>query len=69
MKIIKVKSDSVEIDISPSDIGILHFALYDYHTKISAELRKKKLDIPQKEDYKTIKGQVMHMIEMVNLLL
>lgn len=69
MKIVKVKSDLVEVELSPSDIGILHFALYDYHSKICSTLKKKKLDIPQQEEYKKLKEKIINMIEIINLFL
>jgi hypothetical protein len=69
MKLLKIKRDAVELEIGMSEIGILHYALYDYLAKVEAKLKIKKLDICQTENYKALRGTLEQMAETVSTLI
>ncbi|MDD4178549.1 MAG: hypothetical protein PHH14_00655 [Candidatus Margulisbacteria bacterium] len=66
MKILKVDNMSVSIELNYDDVGILHFALYDYLDKVEAKLNKNGLAKPKLKKLQVLKVNLQSMIETIN---
>ena len=69
MKFLKVCEDKIELELSSEEICILHYALYDQLAKIEAKLKRKNLDVPQRESHMELKENIQQMTEMLSLLI
>ncbi len=66
MKVLKVDKHLVDFELNYDDVGILHYALYDYLVKVEAKLNKKDLAKPKQEKLQALKDNLQSMIETVN---
>ena len=69
MRILKVTQNQVEVELSHDDVGILHFALYEYLGKVQSRMRRKDQDEQVIEKQKDLKKRILSMVETVNGLI
>jgi len=69
MRILKVTKKHVEIELGQDDVGILHFALYEYLEKVQSRLRRKDQTEKVIENLKDLKKRILSMVETVNGLI
>ena len=66
MRMLKVEKRSVSIELPYDEIGILHYALYDYLAKIEAKIKcnnqNKRIGIK----LNNLKDKILSMTETVN---
>lgn len=66
MRVLKVENNRVNIEINYYDVGILHFALYDYLVKVEAKLNQKDLVESRQKRLQTLKDNIQSMVETIN---
>jgi hypothetical protein len=66
MRILKVNKSSVIIEINYSDVGILHYALYDYLVKVEARLKQKDQPKSKLIKLQVLKDNLQSMVETIN---
>jgi len=66
MRILKVDKHLVDFELNYDDVGILHYALYDYLVKVEAKLNKKDMAKPKQEKLQALKDNLRSMVETVN---
>ena len=66
MKLLKVEKGSIDIEVDYDDLGILHYALYDYLGKIEKTLNQKNLTKQKSEKLRALKDNLQSMIETIN---
>jgi len=66
MRLLKVEKFTIDLEVSYDDLGILHYALYDYLDKIETNLNHKNLKGQKTEKLKAIKTNLQSMIETIN---
>ena len=66
MKLLKVDNSSADIKFSFDDLGILHYALYDYLGKVEAKLNHKDQNKHRAEMLGALKDNLQSMVETVN---
>jgi hypothetical protein len=69
MKLLKVTKNHFEVELSHDDVGILHFALYDYLGKVQSRLRHKDQEEQVIEKQKDLKKRILSMVETINGLI
>ena len=69
MRILKVTKNCVEVELNHDDIGILHFALYEYLGKVQSRLRRKSQNKQILGKQKDLKKRVLSMVETINGLI
>jgi len=69
MRILKITKNNFEVELNHDDVGILHFALYEYLGKVQSRLRRKGQDEQVVEKQKDLKKKILSMVETVNGLI
>jgi len=66
MRILKVEKSGVVIEINDDDVGILHYALYDYLVKVEARLKQKDQPNLKLKKLQALKDNLQSMVETIN---
>ncbi|PIS29942.1 hypothetical protein COT42_03960 [Candidatus Saganbacteria bacterium CG08_land_8_20_14_0_20_45_16] len=69
MRVLKVEQSTMVIEINYDDVGILHYALYDYLVKVEARLKRKGMPKDKLEKLQALKDNLQSMVETINGLI
>ncbi len=69
MKLLKVDRNHVTVELGFDELGILHFALYDYLVKVEAKLNQKGQDKHKRKKFEELTEKLQSMVETVNSLI
>lgn len=66
MRILKVEKSVLIVEINYDDVGVLHYALYDYLAKVEAKLKYKDQPRPKLIKLQALKDNIQSMVETIN---